>query len=391
MILALFAAAGLCVYYVAGIRGAAKNSTASVTSVFGNANIERRGVGYTLKESTALTDGDIIETLSGSKVVLALSDSLIMLDESTELSISSAAESGFVLHSGCVLVRAATDMTAKTVCSTIHSPAGSVFSLSAQSGADTLFVYSGECAFSAEKQMSCAAKNAVTLVQKAEGEDISTSEISAAALSDFLLSGLSELNKASETCFSDSVLAQVASDRAQELALAAEERRAAEAALISQGGNIKIVTNSTAAASVSDPDALSCTISISCKTILDNMDNLTEGKGKYVPANGVILASSLVQFSEGDTAFDVLKAVCDYSGIQLEYSWTPMYNSYYVEGINNLYEFDCGELSGWMYKVNGWFPNYGASSYKLKAGDVISWCYTCNDLGGDVGAGDWMQ
>ncbi len=61
-----------------------------------------------------------------------------------------------------------------------------------------------------------------------------------------------------------------------------------------------------------------------------------------------------------------------------------MYNSAYIEGIHNLYEFDCGELSGWMYKVNDWFPNYGCSRYQLKDGDVICWEYTCN-LGIDVG------
>ncbi len=37
-----------------------------------------------------------------------------------------------------------------------------------------------------------------------------------------------------------------------------------------------------------------------------------------------------------------------------------------------------------MYKVNGWFPNYGCSRYQLKAGDEIEWVYTC-DLGNDVG------
>ena len=36
-----------------------------------------------------------------------------------------------------------------------------------------------------------------------------------------------------------------------------------------------------------------------------------------------------------------------------------MYNSYYIEGINHLYEFDVGPESGWMYKVDEWFPNYG--------------------------------
>ena len=70
--------------------------------------------------------------------------------------------------------------------------------------------------------------------------------------------------------------------------------------------------------------------------------------------------------------------------VTLEISYTPLYESYYIEGINYLYEFDGGNLSGWMYKVNGWFPNYGCSSYYLSDGDVIEWVYTC-DLGKDVG------
>ena len=49
-----------------------------------------------------------------------------------------------------------------------------------------------------------------------------------------------------------------------------------------------------------------------------------------------------------------------------------------------MYEFDCGALSGWMYRVNGWYPNYGCSRYQLKDGDVVEWRYTC-DLGNDVG------
>ena len=68
----------------------------------------------------------------------------------------------------------------------------------------------------------------------------------------------------------------------------------------------------------------------------------------------------------------------------MESKWTPMYNSYYIEGINQLYEFDCGDKSGWMYSVNGWYPNYGCSSYEVKDGDKIEWRYTC-DLGSDVG------
>jgi len=68
----------------------------------------------------------------------------------------------------------------------------------------------------------------------------------------------------------------------------------------------------------------------------------------------------------------------------MEFEDTPMYNSAYIESINNLYEFDVGELSGWVYEVNGWFPNYGCSRYQLLDGDVVRWLYTC-DLGKDVG------
>lgn len=128
-----------------------------------------------------------------------------------------------------------------------------------------------------------------------------------------------------------------------------------------------------------------CTITIVCNTILDNLDNLDEEKVPYVPKDAVILPETQVSFSEGDTVFEVLQKVCTAADLQIEYSWTPMYNSYYIEGINHLYEFDCGNESGWMYKVNEWFPNYGCSAYTLKNGDDIVWCYTCNGLGADVG------
>lgn len=136
-------------------------------------------------------------------------------------------------------------------------------------------------------------------------------------------------------------------------------------------------------------EKLTCTITIRCDTILNNMDNLDPAKAPYVPDDGVILKEVTVEFEEGETVFDVLNRVCREYDIPIEYSWTPMYDSYYIEGINNLYEFDCGSESGWMYKVNGWFPNYGCSSYYLTGGEKIVWCYTCNGLGEDVGAERW--
>ena len=128
-----------------------------------------------------------------------------------------------------------------------------------------------------------------------------------------------------------------------------------------------------------------CTFSISCETILDNMDKCVENKKFLVPADGVIFPATEVEFSEGESVFDVLQRVCQDNAIHMESNWTPAYNSAYIEGIGNLYEFDCGELSGWMYSVNGVWPDYGCSGYTLHAGDTVVWSYTC-DLGRDVGA-----
>lgn len=132
-----------------------------------------------------------------------------------------------------------------------------------------------------------------------------------------------------------------------------------------------------------------CTLSIECSTILNNLSDLDANKRELVPSNGVILEPTEVTFYDGESVFDVLQRTCKEKGIHLESSWTPIYNSAYVEGINNLYEFDCGELSGWTYCVDGWFPNYGCSRYQLKDGEKIEWRYTC-DLGKDVGC-DWME
>ncbi len=130
--------------------------------------------------------------------------------------------------------------------------------------------------------------------------------------------------------------------------------------------------------------SLRCTFSIECSTILNNLDQLDPDKLEMVPSGGTILARTTVTFSEGESVFDVLQRLCREKGIHMESSWTPIYNSAYVEGIHNLYEFDCGSLSGWMYRVNGWYPNYGCSRYQLANGDVVEWRYTC-DLGHDIG------
>ncbi len=129
-----------------------------------------------------------------------------------------------------------------------------------------------------------------------------------------------------------------------------------------------------------------CKLSIRCDTILKNLEWLDKEKVELVPENGIIFAEQTVTFFDGESVFNVLQRETKKNKIHMEYTNVPLYNSAYIEGIGNLYEFDCGELSGWMYNVNGWFPNYGCSRYELKDGDKIEFVYTC-DLGADVGGG----
>lgn len=134
------------------------------------------------------------------------------------------------------------------------------------------------------------------------------------------------------------------------------------------------------APSVSEKKELVCTLSVRC----DNAVGKTSAKSAVVPTDGVIYAEREVAFNEGESVFNVLVREMKKNKIHLEFVNTPIYNSAYIEGIGNLYEFDCGELSGWMYRVNGEFPNYGCSRCMLKPGDRVEWVYTC-DLGKDVG------
>ena len=129
---------------------------------------------------------------------------------------------------------------------------------------------------------------------------------------------------------------------------------------------------------------LTCTLSVRCDTILNNISWLDSEKIGLVPEDGIIFAEKTVTFYEGESVFNLLMREMKRNRIHMEFENTPIYNSAYIEGIANLYEFDCGELSGWMYKVNDWFPNYGCSRYQLKQGDRVEWVYTC-DLGNDVG------
>ena len=128
---------------------------------------------------------------------------------------------------------------------------------------------------------------------------------------------------------------------------------------------------------------LTCTLTIRCDKLVGNPE-LDPDKAELVPADGMMFTAQTV-FYEGESVFNVLQRTLKQNRQHLEFQQTPMYNSAYIEGICNLYAYDAGALSGWMYSVNGVFPNYGCSQYQVQAGDVIEWHYTC-DLGADLGA-----
>jgi len=125
-------------------------------------------------------------------------------------------------------------------------------------------------------------------------------------------------------------------------------------------------------------ERLCCNLTVNCFSVLENFDKLDYNKKEIIPKDGIILKEITVEFFPDESAFDVLRRELKNRNIQLEYVLTPAYNSAYIEGIANLYEFDCGELSGWMYKVNGIKPTYGCSQYKLKDGDKIEFFYSCD-------------
>ncbi|MCR8659747.1 S-layer homology domain-containing protein [Paenibacillus endoradicis] len=112
-------------------------------------------------------------------------------------------------------------------------------------------------------------------------------------------------------------------------------------------------------------------------TIQLSIDKLTINKG-------YVLSPTMVEFTLGESVWDVLKREMDNRGIAYENSFSDKYNSVYIESIAGDGEFDHGSGSGWMYSVNNVCPNYGASQYKLKQGDKVEWRYTTN-LGKDLG------
>ena len=116
-------------------------------------------------------------------------------------------------------------------------------------------------------------------------------------------------------------------------------------------------------------------------------ENKEEEKPKFIVninikmVDDTIFSSQIVLDNEIN-AFDALKYYCEKNSIQLGYTGSGKLA--YVNSINGIKEKSEGPSSGWMYKVNGVFPNISAGRYDLSSNDILEWVFT-KDGGKDVG------
>ncbi|MEE1130380.1 MAG: S-layer homology domain-containing protein, partial [Caryophanon sp.] len=99
----------------------------------------------------------------------------------------------------------------------------------------------------------------------------------------------------------------------------------------------------------------------------------------YVSIDGLqsIVEQQEVTLPKEATVLDALQAVAAANGVSVSIRSTTY--GLYVEGINGLMEMKYGKTSGWMYSVNGSFPERSADKEKVADGDIIAWSYTYDE------------
>lgn len=402
---------------------------ALLTEIRGIVHVERSGVAFPAEKDTPLRQGDRIMCDPGASALIRLDDHRwVMVGQQARVEVVTAEAADFCAKvTGGEVVAAGISGEKSSGSDTITLQFAekevkieqAVLGLSVADDQQILRVYAGTVEDVRQGQMTRWVKDQIQPAEDMKQED----------LTEFTMAALRKANAQQETCFTDAMLDALVlqrhdqpGDPTQPTATepAATQPAAAESVPDTKpqdeqsdpeaeppeqpeqsGGSAQQPTQPPATQPpVTQPPAtqppqteppqtqppLMCSISIRCDTILDNMDQLDPSKVGYVPSDGWILYAD-VEFTQGETVFDVLQRACDDYGIPMEYSYSPSYGGNYIEGINNIYEFDCGPQSGWMYQVDGWFPNYGSSGYTLSGGESITFCYTCVGLGADVGGG----
>lgn len=132
------------------------------------------------------------------------------------------------------------------------------------------------------------------------------------------------------------------------------------------------------------PGGMTVTVSADCTAALRHMGDIDPeiNPPEVVPQDGRILEEYTVDIPEGSSAFDALIAAARENQVRVDYTGSTY--GVYVRGIGHIYEFGFGQLSGWLYCVNGEYPEVSASELILSEGDRVEFVYTC-DLGMEQG------
>ncbi|MGI6021042.1 MAG: DUF4430 domain-containing protein [Lachnospiraceae bacterium] len=359
--------------------------------------LERGGVSVSLDEERELSDGDILRSSVTSGFVVEGEKLKVIANDNTTLELSDASEQSFraVIQEGEIIVCEEADRDLKIDFGKNSAViSGCVAAIEVKEESESLKVLKGSVQiFNSDGENICEVE--AGKYYTSHSDDYKIEELTPDLLDEFCLVELSDISKNTELCFThDEIEASInrekegseQSDAAYEITgggtLSKPEGEENKSTDVPKNPDNK--ENGTNDNVPHAPRKLTCAIEIRCDTILGNMDKLAPGKDAFVPSNGVILSSSTIEFTEGQTAFDILRTACSRAGISVESSYSPMFDSYYIEGINNIYQFDCGDESGWMYKINGIPADTGCSAYTVKNGDVFLWQYSCVGYGADI-------
>jgi hypothetical protein len=140
----------------------------------------------------------------------------------------------------------------------------------------------------------------------------------------------------------------------------------------SEGGNSETAGSgsSTTEGASSEDQVETVKISVDCETLLA----VDPAKAAEFSKDGIILEEGEVTLKSGQTALDALRE----TGLDFVDAGG------YISEINGLGAGIAGDMSGWLFIVNGEMPSLGADALEVKAGDVIQWRYSC-DGGADIG------
>lgn len=116
-----------------------------------------------------------------------------------------------------------------------------------------------------------------------------------------------------------------------------------------------------------DPDG-TVILTIRCDSVASSIDS------EFIPKDGFILKEVEMEIEDGDTVYTVLTDAAKIYKLQIENNGTK--DSAYIAGINYLYEFQHGDMAGWIFLVNGEMLSESSSSAKVKDGDRIEWVYS---------------